>query len=362
MRLIWLAIGLLYSVTSFGSSKVGGKPFLSEAGPPAQHGKTVVYIAEDLRNDGVAMVMRGMREAVTVIGWRLYIVDAQGSDAGRRAAFDEALALKPDGVVIGGMDAERYEALIKRFRDRPVVGWHAASRPGPIEGNPVRFNVTTDTDQVARLAANVAVAHSKGRAGVVIFTDSNFDIAIRKTQVMAEIIERCENCALLEIRDVAISRSHIETPDAVREVLARYGSRWTHTLAINDIYFDHAEAAFMAAKLRPYGPMSCISAGDGSVSAYQRIRLHRYQTATVSEPLNFQGWQLVDELNRLFAGRPASGYVAPPKLVTFSNIGSDGGEQSRYDPENGYRQAYRTAWENAGRKAGKGGVAKEDLK
>ena len=59
-----------------------------------------------------------------------------------------------------------------------------------------------------------------------------------------------------------------------------------------------------------------ISAGDGSELAFQRIRSKQYQMATVPEPLHEQGWQLVDELNRAFAGEPWSGYVSGIHLVT----------------------------------------------
>ena len=49
-----------------------------------------------------------------------------------------------------------------------------------------------------------------------------------------------------------------------------------------------------------------------------RIRAGTYQTGTVAEPLNMQGWQVVDELNRLMAGQPVSGFVAPVHLVVGS--------------------------------------------
>ena len=42
--------------------------------------------------------------------------------------------------------------------------------------------------------------------------------------------------------------------------------------------------------------------------------------ATVPEPLHEQGWQLVDELNRAFAGEPWSGYISGIHLVTADNI------------------------------------------
>ncbi len=50
------------------------------------------------------------------------------------------------------------------------------------------------------------------------------------------------------------------------------------------------------------GAPQAVAAGDGSESAYQRIRGAQYQALTVAEPLNLQGRQLVDELNCAFAG------------------------------------------------------------
>jgi ribose transport system substrate-binding protein len=75
-----------------------------------------------------------------------------------------------------------------------------------------------------------------------------------------------------------------------------------------------------------------------------RIRAGTYQAGTVAEPLNMQGWQVVDELNRLLAGQPVSGFVAPVHLVSASNVTADGGPRFVYDPENGYRNAYLRIW------------------
>ena len=87
-----------------------------------------------------------------------------------------------------------------------------------------------------------------------------------------------------------------------------------------------------------------ISAGDGAKSAFQRIRTGQYQVATVAEPLHLQGWQMVDELNRAFAGEQPSGYVAPVHLFLQDNIEFDGGDKNIYDPDNGYRDAYKKIW------------------
>ncbi|MEP7296261.1 MAG: substrate-binding domain-containing protein [Burkholderiales bacterium] len=314
-------------------------------GPHAEPGKTIAVLAEDLRNGGVLGVAQGIREAARETGWKVRIVDAGGTAAGRSRALTEALASRPDGLVICGSDAHELDADFQRANVRlpRVVGWHAGPAPGAIAGTVVAMNVSTDPIAVARATALAAVAQSRGRAGVVVFTDSRFAIATAKANAMADIIRQCNGCTLLEVRDVAISESATRMPAATRELLAAHGRRWTHALAINDIYFDYAVPVFIESAV-PNGAISLLSAGDGSAPAFMRIRAGTYQSGTVAEPLNLQGWQVVDELNRLFAGEPVSGFVAPVHLVSGENVASDGGSRFVYDPDNGYRDIYRRIW------------------
>lgn len=315
-------------------------------GPSAQPGKTIAVLAEDLRNGGVLGVAQGIREAAHEAGWKVRIVDAGGTAAGRSRALTEALASRPDGLVICGSDAHELDANFRRANARlpPVVGWHAGPVPGAIAGTAVAMNVSTDPIAVARTAALAAVAQSRGRAGVVVFTDSRFAIATAKAQAMADVIRQCGGCTLLEVRDVAISESAARMPAVTRELLAAHGRRWTHALAINDIYFDYAVPVMTQARV-PNAAMTMLSAGDGSESAFLRIRTGTFQVGTVAEPLNLHGWQLVDEMNRLLAGERVSGYVFPVHLVTAGNVAQDGGDRLIYDPANGYRDIYRHIWQ-----------------
>ncbi len=117
-----------------------------------------------------------------------------------------------------------------------------------------------------------------------------------------------------------------------------------YSLAINDLYFDFMAASLKTAKAGGTGAPYNISAGDGSVSAYQRIRAGNSQTATVPEPLKLHGWQLLDEINRAVSGEAPSGYVTPVHLVTKDNIEFDGGPSNVYDPQNDYQGAYKKIW------------------
>ncbi len=312
------------------------------SGPVGRSGMKVAVICEDLRNGGVLGVARGVGEAADIMGWKITMFDAHGNPQGRNRSMTEALALKPDGVILLGSDARSLESRLAAFAKRriPVVGWHVGPTAGKLPSGSVAINVSTDPMEVARVTAMAAIIESGGQAGVVIFTDSNFEIAMRKAKEMAKVIQTCKSCSLLEMRRAAISQSAKQMPQITRKLLKRYEKKWTHALAINDIYFDYATPELS----RAGRDIRLFSAGDGSPPAFMRIQAGTFQYGTVAEPLNLQGWQLVDELNRLLAGQTVTGYVTPVHLVTKDNIAFDGGPQMHFDPENGYRQAYRDIW------------------
>ncbi|MBB5447396.1 MULTISPECIES: substrate-binding domain-containing protein [unclassified Paraburkholderia] len=315
-------------------------------GPPAQSGKHIAVVAEDLRNGGILGVVDGVLEAAKVIGWRVRIFDSAGAADLRLKMLADALASRPDGLILAGGDARALLPALRPFAENsiPIVGWHVAAPAGPVPGTPVAMNVSTDPREVARVTALAAILQAGGHAGVVIFTDTDFQIARDKAQAMAAVVRACSGCTLLEVRDVAISRSRELVPGTTRALLARYGPRWTCALAINDIYFDYAAPVLTQAGM-PNAAMIMLSAGDGSESAFLRIRTGTFQTGTVAEPLNLHGWQLVDEMNRLFAGVGVTGYVTPVHLVTADNVAADGGDRLLYDPDNGYRDIYRQIWQ-----------------
>jgi ribose transport system substrate-binding protein len=314
-------------------------------GPAGLPGKAIAILAEDLRNGGILGVARGIQEAAKVLKWDIKVFDAGGTRSGRERAAADALASRPAGLILVGSDASEMESRLSPFTERgiPIVGWHVSSKAGPVTNSPVAINVSTDPLEVARIAAMAAVVASKGRAGVVIFTDSNFGIAMAKATAMAEVIRACRDCTLLEMKDVAISKCAEQMPEVTRELLARHGKRWTHALAINDIYFDYAMQELTRAE-PPESNISLLSAGDGSTAAFLRVRARTFQVGTVAEPLNLHGWQLVDELNRLLSHQPVSGYVVPVHLSTPDNIAFDAGPRLQYDPDNGYRDVYRRIW------------------
>ncbi|MEU2061273.1 substrate-binding domain-containing protein [Streptomyces sp. NPDC013455] len=310
-------------------------------GPRAVPGKTLVYVAQTMTNPGVAGVAQGVREAARVIGWDVRVIDGGGTPAGIQAALSEAVALAPSGIVIGGFDPGSTAQQVARATAAriPLIGWHAVASPGPSARPRLYTNVTTDVDDVAAVSAQWVIARSRGNAGVVVFTDASIPFARHKSDLIRKGLAACAGVRLLAYENIPIPDASTRTPREVSFLLSRLGSRWTHSVAINDLYFADAAPAFRAAGKKGSGPPFNIGAGDGDPSAFQRVNSGQYQAATVPEPLSLQGWQITDEFNRAFSGRPPSGYVAPVHVSTADNSAGAGS----WNPS-GYREAYRRIW------------------
>ena len=103
------------------------------AGPKAQAGKTIVVLAGDMKNGGILGVTNGVEEAAAAIGWEVKVLDGAGSIGGRTAAFGQAMALKPDGIIINGFDAVEQRPALEQAKAAgiPLVAWHAGPAIGP---------------------------------------------------------------------------------------------------------------------------------------------------------------------------------------------------------------------------------------
>jgi ribose transport system substrate-binding protein len=316
------------------------------SGPKAEAGKSIVYVSTDQRNGGALGAGEGVREAAEKIGWKFTLIDGAGSVAGRSSGLNQAIASKPDVIVLGGIDATEQATVIDEAAKQGIVivGWHSYAKSGPHDSLPIFTNITTDPMVVAQAAASYPCAELNGKVGAVIFTDSTYEIAVKKARAMEEVIKACGDSKVLEFVDTPLADASNRMPQLTTSLLQRYGAAWTTSLSINDLTFDFMPPSLSAAGIDGKSNPLAISAGDGSEAAFQRIRQGEYQAATVAEPLKLQGWQIVDEANRALHKEKDSGFVAPPHLFVPTNIEHDGGPNNTYDPGNGYQDAYLKIW------------------
>lgn len=317
-------------------------------GPKAAPGKFIVYTSEDQTNGGALGVGKGVEEACQAIGWRFRLINGQGTTTGMLEAINEAIALKPDGIVDGTIDAEAQKTAFRKAAAAgiKVVGWHAAAKPGPVSDPPMITNIESDPVQTGKVCGAFALVQTGGNAGVVVLTDNTYAIAIAKSDQVGDEVRAVNSGGVLAVKNTPLADVSSRMSPLVTSLYQQYGKKLKFMGGINDLYFDYAIPPLRSLGVPPSGSdsISMVSAGDGSVSAFNRIRQDQYQRATVPEPLYMHGWQCVDELNRAFQGAPPSGYVTPVHLMTKENIAYDGGPQNVFDPSNGYKDHYRRIW------------------
>ena len=313
------------------------------SGPKLQRDKKIVFIAGDMTDAGTYGVFNGMKEAVAGAGWQVLSIDCRGRCNQSANVVNQALEMKPAGIVLAGVDAasQTKGLTAAALAKVPVVGWHASFKAGAVPG--LFTNITTDPKDAAQLASLFGAVEASSKAGIVVFTDTSNPYSATKSGAIVETLKQCETCRILSVEDLPLVESRKKFPGLIESLVKRHGNKWTHIIAINDVYFDmmdkpEIEAMIEANKLRG------ISAGDGSPTAFKRIRKSDLQVGTVPEPLALHGWQLVDELNRAMSDAAPSGYNAPLHLVTLQNINYDGGPKDTFDPSNDFRNKYLTYW------------------
>lgn len=313
-------------------------------GPAIKGNNLVVMVAWDTAHlSGESTLATHLKAVTSHVGWKFLNFSCYGLAKQRPEAFSRALALKPAAIIVADIDAHELTKELKMAAAKkiPVIGWHAGPTPGAVEG--LFTNVATNPQDVGQVAALLSVVNSKGKAGVVVLTDSNASYSTIKANAMADTIKQCQTCTLLGVEELPFS----STPEHVKEVLtalvAKYGSRWTHVLGTDDLYFDMLAKPAAKTIIDTY-KLEGISAGDGAPGAYQRIKQGQIQSGTVPEPLQLDAWQLVDEVNRAVAGSPPSGYTTPVYLVTKQNLSFNGGPSGTFEPSNGYQAAYKNIW------------------
>ena len=247
--------------------------------------------------------------------------------------------------MVGGFDPSTISAQITQANTAgiPVIGWHAAGRPwSERHAEAVHQRHHPGRRTSAKISAQWIIAHSNGTGGRRRLHRQLHPVRRRQGE------DDRGRPRGLQHRQGAPGREH---PDPGRRNPYAAGvlvpgvraaaSKWSYSVAINDLYFDNAATPLRAAGKNGDGAPYNVGAGDGSAAAFQRIASAQYQAATVPEPLSQEGWQIVDEFNRAFNSQPASGYV--PRRARRPTPPTSAPRTS-WDPANGYRDAYKKIW------------------
>lgn len=308
----------------------------------------IVYIASNANNPGDIGVYDGLKEAAAALGWDVKLIDGQNSPSTNLDALSQAIALSPEAIIVSSYEPKSAGQLIDEAKAAGiiVVGNHTGEASGFQSKYPGLFtNISSDPVEIAKVAASCALVASKGAAAVsLVSCGDQFALCRIKEDAMGDVIKQSSKAAILAINNFPFEEIQQRMGAVAVADYQKLGSKLTYMLSINDLYWDAAIPALSAVGVEPDAAPYMIAAGDGSPAAFDRIRNHEHQIATVAEPLQAHGWQIADEIVRALNGKEPSNFVSYPHLVTAENVGVEGGDKGIYDPSNNYRDQYKKMW------------------
>jgi ribose transport system substrate-binding protein len=319
-----------------------------KTGPKAAQNKTVVFIVSNAANAGDTGVQTGFKEAATAIGWKTVEIDGNNSTSGNIAALNQAIALKPAAIAVSSFNpnSEEPEFAAAKSAGIVVIGNHTGTGPGYTSEYPALFtNITSDPVTIGAVAADCAIVAGGGAVSVTVQgCGKELIICQVKQDSMDTTITKSKGSSVLKDTSFPFENINQQEPGVTTADYQKFGSKLQYMLSINDLYWDAAIPALQAVGVKAGSPPYMIAAGDGSPAAFSRIRAGQFQIASVAEPLNEHGWQMIDEINRALNGVKPSTFVTYPRLVTKSNVDSEGGKKNTFDPDNSYRDGYKAIW------------------
>ena len=168
-------------------------------GPKGAKGKTVVFVSLTQNSSGNSDASIGAGQAAKALGWNYSVIDGKGNATDSANALQQAIALKPDGIILGSIDPASNKAALSQAAAAgiKIVSWHSTNAPGPVSDPPIFFNVSTPPDKIAYLAGEYAVVHSNGTAKAEVISDRQYQIVVTKTDAIEKAIKECDTCQLL---------------------------------------------------------------------------------------------------------------------------------------------------------------------
>ena len=311
--------------------------------PKPEPGKHIAYLSTDEQNDASREWGQAVKAAGEKAGWEVTIIDGRGSPKTWIEGYEQAIALKVDGIVTTA-DIASLQGPVKEGAKQGIVlvGIHGWALPGPNPELGVFDNIQQDPREIGKAQADWIIAHSNGTARVVVTTHCEYQIACTKAKATQAELERCPGCKVLEFSNSPISEVAQRQPQLVTSWVQRFGTP-LYITSVADYTADYQVPPLRDGGVSPKDVI--LVSADGNKSAFERIRAgDQYQLVTAAEPYALEGYQAIDELNRAFHKMPPSGWVQKVHLVTPENIDAEGGDKDTYTPGPDLQLHYLELW------------------
>lgn len=324
------------AVAEYEEEVTGGVP---TSGPPAAKGKSVILIPCSAAAAGCSEPMEGAAEAAKLLGWSTRTIDGKGTPADEENAIQQAIALKPDAIIIHAIEPETVTGAVKDAEAAgiPVISSSTAETDLIADSSNPPRQIWVETGEQA---AAFLIAQTEGKAKFVRIINEEFSGVLARQEGFDNWMSKCEaeaECEELAGSSFAFAEMAQKLPQVTQQLLQANPDAEAIVVP-----FD-AAVPFVIQGEEAIGKELLVTGGDATAEALKCIREECGLTATGAVPVKWIGWTDIDAANRIFNNtdpKPASEGM-PTKLITKNNVQE---EEGTWNGDVDYPKLYEELW------------------
>ena len=328
--------------------------------PPIAKNKFVIFMSCGQQAAGCSTPASNTGKVAKVVGWKYSVVDGQlGANNGYQKAMDQAIAEKPDAIVLWGENCTDMKQSIKSAdaahikvigagsadcNDKYTPGGPtAALYAGHVIFNPQAPTIGELYKQLGDSQAAAVIDATQGKAQVLRPVTDSVSFAQWETEGQNDMLKQCSGCKVLAEQkwigpDVVpngplfqkFTADLTKNPTANATILPFDSFATTTGLSKAIVNAGRNHSMYTAAAEGYADGMALISEGNQGLESMP------------SYSADWIAWATIDEINRLFNSKPLVPEGVGVRLVDATHNLPPKGKD--YQTPVDYASAYKKAW------------------
>jgi ribose transport system substrate-binding protein len=303
--------------------------------------KRIAVISCCQASEGAARPARAIVEAGRSLGWKVDVFDGKGDPQEQNKALNAAVDSKYDGIALVFVDTPVVSDGVKRALGAKIP----LITLGSLTNTPASIpDISHDWVGHGRAIADYMIWKSDGKVDLLLLKNTDLNIVLNgQYKGTFEVLNdkaKCPQCKVL-VKDWALSNLDTQPASIASATLqANPNTNWVWCFdACMSRVSRSMAASGLGSKVRGAG-------FDCNGENVQLIKDGTVQQVCAADPRDWEGYALIDNINRMMQGQPAIAQNIPIRMFDRDTIASlkpeevKGGWQGDYD----FRSAYKKLW------------------
>ena len=288
---------------------------ITPIGKPIPKGKYIITITNS--TDAAVTLNKNILEAGKTLGWKMEAMQAESTLEGQRKTLQQAIAKKPDGIAVSGMETDSYGDLYKDAEKKGIVIICSACMSKPMAAlKSTDIAGPKGQDLYGQMIAAYTVANVKGTPNVQMFGLSVYPILKRFDTAYAAYLKKLSPNSTTKYNELDFATG---VPQQVSNVYKSNPGTNFITSDLGDFFIGVAPGLTSAGAKPGTAPMiGGLTAGKDAIQSLK----NKTTNAWTCYPLPIVGYRTVDEFARYWTGMPFAKADLPMQILTQENINS----------------------------------------